>query len=265
MDILKAEGLEVRIITFPDDLDPDEYVQIYGKSGFDRLKDAACTLNEFKIRSMAKKKDLTNEDDRERFALNACAFIAGLEPVEQERYYKLVSQMTGYAVEMLQAQGQRSGGFVAASQQAATRSGFRRRSDAAEDARIKTERTLVAACLADPKARSLAGRENAKELLRTDAFRALLETMTNDPAFSLHHYVSGLDQKDAELVSALLQEENTLHNPVKTVEDCIRKLKGDDSRTTLEDLQRRLTEPGLSQDEKNEILKEITKQVKAQK
>ena len=265
MDILKAEGLEVRIITFPDDLDPDEYVQIYGKSGFDRLKDAACTLNEFKIRSMTKQKDLTNEDDREQFAMRACAFIAGLEPVEQERYYKLVSQMTGYAVEMLQAQGQRSGGFVPEAAPSSVRSGIRRRSDVAEDTRIKTERTLVAACLADKKARVYADSQKSADLIRTEAFRRLLETMTSDPAFSLHHYVSGLDQKDAELISALLQEENAMHNPVKTVEDCIRKLKDDDSRTTLEDLQKRLTEPGLSQDEKNEILKEITKQVKAQK
>ena len=265
MDILKAEGLEVRIITFPDDLDPDEYVQIYGKSGFDRLKDTACTLNEFKIRSMTKQKDLTNEDDREQFAMRACAFIAGLEPVEQERYYKLVSQMTGYAVEMLQAQGQRSGGFVPEAAPSSVRSGIRRRSDVAEDTRIKTERTLVAACLADKKARVYADSQKSCDLIRTEAFRRLLETMTSDPAFSLHHYVSGLDQKDAELISALLQEENAMHNPVKTVEDCIRKLKDDDSRTTLEDLQKRLTEPGLSQDEKNEILKEITKQVKAQK
>ena len=265
MDILKAEGLEVRVISFPDDLDPDEYVQIYGREGFSRLKDAACTLNEFKIRSMAKDKDLSNEDNRERFALAACAFIASLEPVEQERYYKLVSQMTGYTVEMLQAQGQKSGGFMPETASGPVHRGIRRRSDIAEDARIKTERTLVAACLADPKARSLADTRKASGLLRTEAFRSLLETMRTDPTFTLHQYVSGLEQKDAEQISALLQEENVMHNPVRTVEDCIRKLKEEDSRMSLEELQKRLTEPGLSADEKKRILKEITEKVKAQK
>lgn len=265
MDILKAEGLEVRVITFPDDLDPDEYVQVYGRSGFDRLKDSACTLNEFKIRSMAKGMDLTNENQRERFGMEACAFIAGLEPIEQERYYKLVSEMTGYTVEMLQAQGQRSGGFVPEAQQTAVRSGIRRRSDIAEDARIRMERTLIAACLADPKARSLAVSEKAGGLLHNGAFRTLLEAMSSDPDFSLHHYVSGLEQKDAEMISALLNEENAMHNPVKTVEDCIRRLQDEDSKLTLEELQKRLLEPGLSTDERNIILKEITKRVKAQK
>ena len=46
LDILSAEGLQVRVISFPDDLDPDEYVQIYGKTGFDRLKENALSLNE---------------------------------------------------------------------------------------------------------------------------------------------------------------------------------------------------------------------------
>ncbi len=265
MDILKAEGLEVRVITFPDDLDPDEYVQVYGRNGFDRLKDSACTLNEFKIRSMAKGKDLTNENQRERFGMEACAFIASLEPIEQERYYKLVSEMTGYTVEMLQAQGQRSGGFVPEAQQTAVRSGIRRRSDLAEDMRIRTERTLIAACLADPKARSLAVTEKAGNLLHNDAFRTLLDAMSSDPAFSLHQYVSGLEQKDAEVISALINEENAMHNPVKTVEDCIRRLQEEDSKLTLEELQKRLLEPGLPTDERDMILKEITKRVKAQK
>ena len=265
MDILKAEGLEVHVITFPDDLDPDEYVQIYGKTGFDRLKDAAYTLNEFKIRSMANGLDLSNEDSRERFALNACAFIAGLQPIEQERYYKVVSQLTGYAVEMLQAQGQRSGGYMPETPSSQVRGGIRRRSDAAEDARLRTERLLVAACLADKRARAFAETQKAGELLRTGAYRAVLEAMGSDPGFSLHLYVSGLEQKDAELVSALLQEEGAMHNPVKTVEDCVRKLKEEDSQTTLQELQQRLREPGLSADEKNRILKEITEKVKAQK
>ena len=265
MDILKAEGLEVRVITFPDDLDPDEYVQVYGRSGFDRLKDSACTLNEFKIRSMAKGMDLANENQRERFGMEACAFIAGLEPIEQERYYKLVSEMTGYTVEMLQAQGQRSGGFVPEAQQTAVRSGIRRRSDIAEDTRTRMERTLIAACLADPKARSLAVSEKAGNLFHQVAFRTLLEAMSSDPDFSLHHYVSGLEQKDAEMISALLNEENAMHNPVKTVEDCIRRLQDEDSKLTLEELQKRLLEPGLSTDERNMILKEITKRLKAQK
>lgn len=265
MDILKAEGLEVRVITFPDDLDPDEYVQVYGRNGFDRLKDSACTLNEFKIRSMAKGMDLTNENQRERFGMEACAFIASLEPIEQERYYKLVSEMTGYTVEMLQAQGQRSGGFVPEAQQTAVRSGIRRRTDIAEDMRIRMERTLIAACLADPKARSLAVSEKAGDLLHNDAFRTLLDAMSSDPAFSLHQYVSGLEQKDAEMISALINEENSMHNPVKTVEDCIRRLQEEDSKLTLEELQKRLLEPGLPTDERDMILKEITMRVKAQK
>jgi DNA primase len=111
LDILKAEGLEVRVITIPDDLDPDEYVQIYGKEGFDRLKENALSLNAFKLEAMAKGYDLNDENGRERYAKAACAFVAGLQPIEQERYYKQIAKKTCYALEALEAQGVRSGGM----------------------------------------------------------------------------------------------------------------------------------------------------------
>ena len=265
LDILKSEGLEVRVISFPDNLDPDEYVQVYGKAGFDRLKENALSLNEFKVRSMANGLNLNDENERERYAVRACAFVASLQPIEQERYYKIIAQLTGYAVEALEAQGQRSGGIVIESQQTSVRSGLRRRKDTAEDARFVTERTLLSACVHDPDALQKAKAEHAELLLENEAFSALFRQLIRDANLSLPQYVSGLEQKDAETVSALLQDENSMQNPVRSAADCIKKLREARGQASLEELQKRLKEPNLSAEEKANLLQEISKQIKAQK
>ena len=61
LDILRAEGLDVRVIVFPDDLDPDEFIRKRGKDAFDALKDQALSLNAFKLDSMANGFDLTRK------------------------------------------------------------------------------------------------------------------------------------------------------------------------------------------------------------
>ena len=264
LDILKGEGLEVRVITFPDDLDPDEYVQLYGKSGFDRLKENAQTLNEFKVRTYANGLNLSDENDRERFAMRACAFVASLQPIEQGRYYKLIADMTGYAVEALEAQGTRSGGMIV--NDAPTRRGvFRRRNDAPDEARTVTERTLLAACLIDPAATAYARREHADELIETEPFKALLVALYRDPKLQLAQYIAELDQAAAETVSTLLRDDGAVQNGLRTAEDCIRKLRAERGQEQLSALQKRLSEPNLSAEERMELLQKIQQQIKAKR
>ena len=266
LDILRGEGLEVRVITFPDNLDPDEYVQVYGKEGFDRLKAGALTLNEFKVRNYATGLDLNNENDRERFAVKACAFVATLQPIEQERYCKVIADMTGYPVDALSAQVAKSGGGVIGDTQPYQRRGvFRRRSDAPEQLRTVTERTLLAACLADPDAISVAKREKADGLVETAAFKKLLLALYREPGLQLAHFAAELEQADAEAISGLLREEGTVQDAARTATDCIERLRRERGQENIAELQRRLSEPGLSAAERAELLQTITTQIKAKK
>lgn len=265
LDILSAEQLEVKVISFPDGLDPDEYVQVYGKEGFDRLKENAMSLNEFKLRSLAKEADLNDENERERFAMRACAFVAGLQPIEQARYYKIIEQMTGYPVEALEAQGQRSGGIVLKTNRPAIYGGFRRRDDTADSPRFIAERTLLAACLHDKNALELAKAAKADTLIENETMAELFRRLSQEESFSLQQYVAALEQKDAETVSAILQDENSLQNPVRTAEDCIKKLQMELGQASLETMKKRLKEPGLSLEERNTLLKEIEKLSKSRK
>jgi DNA primase len=266
LDILKAEGLEVRVITFPDDLDPDEYVQIYGKEGFDRLKENALSLNAFKLETMAKGYDLNDENGRERYAKAACAFVAGLQPIEQERYYRLIAKKTGYPLEALEAQGVRSGGLQIGEPKTQIRGGFRRRIDTNEDPRDVIERTLILACLHDSAALKYAANEHADVLIKNDTYRAMFRTMCEQGnAFSPAKYIGELPEKEAETASAVLKEEDAMENASETAADCIRRMKRENESDEIAGLQAKLNKPDLTAEERNAVLKEITERIRANK
>ena len=83
LDILAAEGIDVKVITIPGGMDPDDYVRKNGKDAFLKLKDNANTLNGFKLQHIATQFDLGTADGREGYAKRACAFVGGLQPVER--------------------------------------------------------------------------------------------------------------------------------------------------------------------------------------
>ena len=266
LDILKNEGLEVRVITFPDDLDPDEYVQVYGKEGFDRLKENALSLNAFKLEAMAKNYDLSDENAREQYAKAACAFVAGLQPIEQERYYRLIAKKTGYALEALEAQGMRSGGLALERSASTIRGGFRRRAENSEDPRDISERTLLLACLHDGEALNLTKEKPAKELFRNPVFLALYETLcAQGTAFSLAKYVGELPEKEAETASSLLREEDVGENALRAAADCIKRLERENDADEIARLQAELKRTDLTAEERDAVLKEITKRIRANK
>lgn len=266
LDILKNEGLEVRVIVFPDDLDPDEYVQVYGKEGFDRLKEGALSLNAFKLEAMAKGYDLNDENGRERYAKVACAFVASLQPIEQERYYKQIAKKTGYALNALEAQGMRSGGMQSTEQRPTPRGSLRRRIDTDEEPRDIIERTLIAACLHDPRATVYAANEKAEDLFKNEVYRAMFLAMrAQGAAFSLAKYIGELSEKDADTASAVLREEDAMENAVDAAADCIRRMKRDNEADEIASLQARLNKPDLTAEERNAVLKEITERIRANK
>lgn len=266
LDILKSEGLEVRVITFPDNLDPDEYVQVYGKDGFDRLKENALSLNAFKIEAMARNYDLNDENARERFARNACAFVASLQPIEQERYYRLIAKKTGYALEALEAQGQRSGGIAPEIGKTPIRGGFRRRIEGGDDPRDVTERMLLLACLKDREALKLCERKKAQDRIKNRTYLALYEAIRSQgDAFSITKYVGELSEQDAETVSAILKEEDATENALRAAEDCLKRLEKENEADEIARLQAQLKRTDLTAEERNAVRKEISKRIRANK
>lgn len=110
LDILYAEGLDVRVVSLPDNLDPDEYVRKYGKDSYLKLLVEAKPLFEHKLNVIASKYDLSSPQEKGKYAIEAMNAIKVLEdPAMVEAYIGYVAKKTGLSTETLRRQFDVSG------------------------------------------------------------------------------------------------------------------------------------------------------------
>lgn len=60
LEILNENGLEVRVVSLPDGLDPDELINLRGKSAYEKCLNEALPLIDFKLRIVKQEADLTS-------------------------------------------------------------------------------------------------------------------------------------------------------------------------------------------------------------
>ena len=244
LDILVTEGLKVRVITLPDGIDPDDFARKYGKEAFDKLRDTALTLNAFKLMRMAAAYDLGTEDGREEYARAGCRFIAGLEPVERERYYVALARSTGFTVEALRAQGEQA---TPEKQQETQR--FRKenrgRRQGETSPRQVAELSLLRAMLqgdtAVEKVRDCGlTLEHAftNEVYRMAA-EALLSAHLNAAKPDLALLLSGLSPEETQQLSGVLDTEAVSADPGKLADDSIFRIRLLDTEEEISQLRAR--------------------------
>ena len=103
MDILDAAGLEVRVMSVPENLDPDEYIKKYGKDEFEKLIEQALPLPDYKLKILGEAFPIDSPDATKRnnalpkYVKGALAMLRSLDDVRQAQYIVAVSAKTGYS------------------------------------------------------------------------------------------------------------------------------------------------------------------------
>ena len=263
LDILSQEGLNVRVVVFPNGQDPDEFVRENGKEGFDRLKEEALTLNAFKLVALARGFDLEKENEREQFAMEACRMIGTLTPVERERHYQQLSKQTGYSMDTLRAQG--ASAKPSDRQQPVSfrdRIGAGRRREAAPDnERIRAENALLFHMLQSKEAVKTAlmselERQFASEGMLAFA-RGLVEAYHRGAEPNLPLLLSAMTKEDAERASAILKEDAACTEPEKAVKDCLCRIEKCSIAEQIEEIKRLLIDPAMSAEQRTGLLIEM--------
>lgn len=260
LDILSHEGIDVRVIVFPDAQDPDEFIRTHGREAFDALKDHALSLNAFKLESMARGYRLTDENDRERYAKEACRFIASLQPVEQGRYYAQLAKKTGYPVEALQAQG--AAGSPLETAPVRRSPGIRRAAaPAEEDARTRAENALLLAMAQSREATLAAVSDGAAELFSDDA-RSLLAAeiiaaYAADTAPNCARIIAAMPEELAGRLAGVFREDAVAKDPLRVVRDCAAAIRRFDRRRQIDAMTLRLTDSTLPANERQALMERI--------
>ena len=105
LDILQECGLNVKVVSLPDGLDPDDVIKQKGKDGYFSLLKQADTLTAFKIKVLQNDFDMSTPDGKSKFAVEALKVVAKLEnPIEKEEYLKVVQSITQYSMDGLRQQ-----------------------------------------------------------------------------------------------------------------------------------------------------------------
>jgi DNA primase len=223
LDILAHEGMSVKVIKFPEGLDPDDYIKKYGKAGFDKLKLQAEALNSFKLSVIRARYDLSKPDGLEGYAKEACALISALSPVEQERYLVSLEAQTGFSLETLRAQ--------AKSVQRDDENSFTRLRNTRDkntagirEARLNAERALVGLLAREELFDLILGSGAEFKYPPYNEFARQLKS-SGDVGLALLKLEGGAAAECSEAISAAPYNEATAR---RAAEDCINVLRQED-------------------------------------
>lgn len=262
LDVLAAQSLSVRVIVIPNGMDPDDYVKKFGKEAFESLKDAALTDPAFRLEHMASCHDLSSEDGREAYAMEACALIATLQPVEQDRYYTLVARKTGFAVSALKRQG---AGAKPGEENRAVKFRNTREKKPGDGGprRQQLERMLLGCIAGDYDAAMEAMRSIEGDFWSVPAFERfsseLLCAYAQTSTPNLQLILSALSAEDAELVAGAIVSRQSGENTKTIALDCIRAIERMDLVERIRALNQLAEREEISADRRLELVAQIAK------
>lgn len=102
LDILKGEGLNVKVVPLPDGLDPDDVIKQRGAEGYQKCLDAAMPLIDYKLLVLKRGFDITKTEDKRRYVSEAIKLIRTADSsAEQEELLKRLRDETGFTFESL--------------------------------------------------------------------------------------------------------------------------------------------------------------------
>lgn len=255
LDILKSVGLTVKVVSLPDELDPDDLIKRDGPQAYQNALDNAVGLIEYKLELVKKAHDLTNSDGKTKYAIEAIKVIKTLEnPVEREEYLAVVQKNTGYSMDILRRQADLTDAPVEIKNQSETPSAERKQDKAVTRSNGET---FLLACLINGKS-FVSANDDLLPLLTDGTDRLLAKYCLDKIVSGEKPVISALYETfDGEYIRALAEYDFKSANEVsieQSYRDYIKRLKGKSLEVELERLMR---EYSASKDSK--ILLQINK------
>ena len=104
LDILKREGLKVKVVPLPEGLDPDDLIREQGAEGYSACLEKAMPLIDFRILCVRRKYDMQKTEERRDFVKEALPIVKEAESeTEKEELLKRISKISGVSITALSA------------------------------------------------------------------------------------------------------------------------------------------------------------------
>lgn len=93
LDILTENNLNIKVVSMPEGLDPDEVINQFGVEGYQKCLDRALPLTEYKIAYIKKQNDMNTADGKAKFVNDALDLVAQMpDQIVRDVYLSLVAK-----------------------------------------------------------------------------------------------------------------------------------------------------------------------------
>ena len=92
MEVLRGEGLKVKVMHVTDGKDPDEFIKKEGREAFLELIKRALPYGDYKLSAIIRNFDINNPEDKIECLKRIAAAIRTMSPVEQDVYVKRIAK-----------------------------------------------------------------------------------------------------------------------------------------------------------------------------
>lgn len=219
ISIFDAEGVPVKVLSFPDRLDPDEMIRQRGTEAFLGVRPIGSVA--FKMQRLRMQHDLETQEGRTEYAKQCAQILKDVkEPVEMENHLEALSVQTGFSKEVLMAQIGIAPESMGQHKAAQVRKDYTpKRSRLPET--YKTEQTLLALLAMDKLPQGTVKAED----FSNQAFRQIAGDILSGkkPAqIMAEAETDEIRQAAGEVFTVLSDEEKK--NPAAVAKDCLRHL-----------------------------------------
>lgn len=249
LEIFEQEDIRARVLFFPDNLDPDEFIRQRGLDAFEHLRPLKAA--EYRMQRAKEDLDLSDDDQRIEYAKRCAQILSKVrEPVELETYLQTLAVQTGFSKDVLRQQMGLS--IAEANNAKPPRERIIRRRAGDAPAASMPEKTLIALLVSglmpkdavrdtdfdDPQLHML-----AKKLLAGSSPAAILAECETE------------QQRVAYSDAFALNAEITQDNAAAVAEDCLRTIRQTRLQRQIDDIRAQLDTCGSA--EKADMLKEL--------
>ena len=249
LEIFAQEDIRARVLFFPDNLDPDEFIRQRGLDAFEHLRPLKAA--EYRMQRAKEDLDLSDDDQRIEYAKRCAQILSKVrEPVELETYLQTLAVQTGFSKDVLRQQMGLS--IAEANNAKPPRERIIRRRAGDAPAASMPEKTLIALLVSglmpkdavrdtdfdDPQLHML-----AQKLLAGSSPAAILAECETE------------QQRVAYSEAFALNAEITQDNAAAVAEDCLRTIRQARLQRQIDDIRAQLDTCGSA--EKADMLKEL--------
>ncbi|MBE7086811.1 MAG: DNA primase [Clostridiales bacterium] len=262
LEILSEEGIEVKVVSMPEGLDPDDVIKTHGVEGYKLLLSEAKLLIDFKIEVLKRSLDLKTVDGKRKFVSGAVKIIKeSPSPAEQEDLLKTVRNLTGVTLEALKRELYAS----PESQQVEAKTETPMFTDNTGDRSTLASRFVLSAYLfGKPYAMEtdINGIEFGLPVHKEIKDYILQKIKLGEkPRFSdLYELVSDEDKDELSRIAGMEAEENKKVDQTTYFSDCVRTIKLDKINSEIEKLNG-LFKSETDTEKRREIAKELSQKL----